>query len=467
MNRYLGRVISPSTPQRVTVVSSVWRPERYVAIGGEFDGKPVKLIGRIESVEAVNPFFATPDRIDFVDEKNSTDTRYAKYMYSVSILGAITEGRFDDSCRLPPPPGGIVEIAAPLDLEAISSLPGGDLTLGALTGVRDSPVRMPSESIWKNHTCVIGRTGAGKSHLVRWLIRGLKGDGFIVLFSPSSEYREVASKLRSPNSYRDADTITLRFTMSDLTYALGLTSQEVGAVRVVLFGGRADSRQADLWSQSQERTPGTSKNVNRGIQSVLSAEEVASRLEDSGLEPARSVAQRLRYSGLRFSSEDGIVGQLVRGLNVFDLSGFDERASQFVMMRVLTRLFEQQRIRYGIPEFPVLIFVEEAHNFIPSTHGALSKAICARIAREGRKLRMSLVIISQRPRQLDPTVTSQARNIFLFQLPNPDDIVHVLGHTPVFDEALPSALRQLGERECVASMASGHRIAFTVSRWTE
>ena len=51
-----------------------------------FESIPVKLFGRVESVEAVNPYFATSERIDFVDEKDPTETKYAKSLLSKLTL---------------------------------------------------------------------------------------------------------------------------------------------------------------------------------------------------------------------------------------------------------------------------------------------------------------------------------------------------------------------------------------------
>jgi DNA helicase HerA-like ATPase len=457
MARYVGRVISPSTATRITVIGPTWRAERYLLIAvDDREGNTIRLLGWVESVEAVNPYFATPDRIDFVDEKDDAQTRHAKYVYTVSLVGRLVGGSLDETGLLPPPPGAIVQVAEPLDLEALTAVGTADLELGSLTGAAPTAVRVASASIWSNHSCIIGRTGAGKSHLVRWLIKRLQGKGTILLFAPSAEYREVAAALRTPGRYYDADSLAFRLLPAELIVAMNFGSGEAAALRSLgLAGTHGRAQQQLLWrSQSSER---------RGDR--LDTEALAASLDEMPVEGAHSAAYKLRRSGLRLSEQESLVEDSP-GLSVVDLSGFDERAAQFVAARVLLRIFQRRRTgRASSP--PMLVFVEEAHNFIPSTHGALGKELFARIAREGRKLGINLVVISQRPRLLDPTVTSQARNFFLFQIPHPDDVDHVLSQTALPRGSLAEFVRHLRERECLVSITNGRALPVTVPRWTD
>ncbi len=319
-----------------------------------------------------------------------------------------------------------------------------------------------SASLWRNHSFVVGRTGVGKSHLVRLLVQQLKGSGIVLLFTPSSEYREVAPKLRTPCRYWDADNMVMRFAVSDLAHALGLNATETSAVRSILFGQEARGAQRTLWDKPTRRVAG-------GPPVEMTAEEAASVLEESDSEVARSVAHRLRHTGLKFSRANAtgfdIDSGAESGLHVVDMSGYDDRSAQFVMAKTLGRVFDTRKSGRSRSDVPLLVIVEEAHNFVPSTHGALSKDICARIAREGRKLGMSLMIVSQRPRQVDPTVTSQARNFFLFQLRNPDDVEHVIAQTPMLDGDSKDVLRTLRERECLVSLENSRHLTFTVRAW--
>jgi len=78
---------------------------------------------------------------------------------------------------------------------------------------------------------------------------------------------------------------------------------------------------------------------------------------------------------------------------------------------------------------PVVIALEEAQNYIPeknsSDRESISKRIFERIAREGRKYGISLLVSSQRPSELSKTVLSQCNSFIIHRLQNPEDQKYV------------------------------------------
>ena len=74
---------------------------------------------------------------------------------------------------------------------------------------------------------------------------------------------------------------------------------------------------------------------------------------------------------------------------------------------------------------PVVIALEEAQNYIPEINRkdreSISKKVFERIAREGRKYGLSLVVSSQRPSELSKTVLSQCNSFIVHRIQNPDD----------------------------------------------
>jgi len=76
---------------------------------------------------------------------------------------------------------------------------------------------------------------------------------------------------------------------------------------------------------------------------------------------------------------------------------------------------------------PYIIFLEEAHNFIPETSskGTIAKSIFETIAREGRKFYAQLVLISQRPVRLSTTILSQCNSQIIMRITNPYDLNHI------------------------------------------
>ena len=84
---------------------------------------------------------------------------------------------------------------------------------------------------------------------------------------------------------------------------------------------------------------------------------------------------------------------------------------------------------------PVVLVLEEAQNYIQQPHFAeeesVARVVFERIAREGRKFGLSLVVASQRPSELSNTVLSQCSSFIVHRLQNPEDLRY-------FKEIVPS-----------------------------
>jgi DNA helicase HerA-like ATPase len=89
-----------------------------------------------------------------------------------------------------------------------------------------------------------------------------------------------------------------------------------------------------------------------------------------------------------------------------------------------------------------VLVLEEAHNYARPTRAdevkgqTLSRLAFERIAKEGRKFGLSLIIASQRPSEISQTIISQCVNFISHRLQNPDDIDH-------FRRIIPMQARRL------------------------
>jgi DNA helicase HerA-like ATPase len=93
------------------------------------------------------------------------------------------------------------------------------------------------------------------------------------------------------------------------------------------------------------------------------------------------------------------------------------------------------RVRYNISslhenrnmktlEPPIVIIIEEAH-ILASYDQTIAKRILARMAREGRKFGVFLIIVSQRPAYLDQTIMSQMNVQVFLRIVNPNDLSNI------------------------------------------
>jgi uncharacterized protein len=75
---------------------------------------------------------------------------------------------------------------------------------------------------------------------------------------------------------------------------------------------------------------------------------------------------------------------------------------------------------------PVVLVLEEAQNYIRERRfgdeDSISRDVFERVAREGRKYGLSLVVASQRPSELSKTILSQCNSFVVHRLQNPEDL---------------------------------------------
>ncbi len=112
-------------------------------------------------------------------------------------------------------------------------------------------------------------------------------------------------------------------------------------------------------------------------------------------------------------------------LAILDLSGMvSMRKKQILLHYFSSRLFYARR-QGTIP--PTILFLEEAHNFLPESGGkhAIAKSVFETIAREGRKFYFQLVLVSQRPVHLSTTALSQCNSQIIMRITNPYDLDHI------------------------------------------
>jgi DNA helicase HerA-like ATPase len=103
-------------------------------------------------------------------------------------------------------------------------------------------------------------------------------------------------------------------------------------------------------------------------------------------------------------------------------------------------------------DIPFMIVCEEAHNYIPKTGGAeynASKKSIERIAKEGRKYGLSLMVVSQRPSEVSETIFSQCNNFISLRLTNVNDQNYVKALMPDNSNAIADILPNLGQGECL------------------
>lgn len=125
----------------------------------------------------------------------------------------------------------------------------------------------------------------------------------------------------------------------------------------------------------------------------------------------------------------GVTGEII---TIIDLSLIPAELTHIitaVIARMVLEALQRYRKMHAKATLPVTLVMEEAHTFIKrySSENEFGNAseMCAKvfekIAREGRKFGVGLVISSQRPSELSPTVLSQCNSFLLHRISNDRD----------------------------------------------
>jgi len=124
-----------------------------------------------------------------------------------------------------------------------------------------------------------------------------------------------------------------------------------------------------------------------------------------------------------------------------------------VASAVMARLiFDRLRKAEPRNRLPVNLVLEEAHRYVaehPSGYAIDASKIFERIAKEGRKYGMFLLVASQRPSELSKTVLSQCSNFVIHRIQNPDDLLHIRQMTPFISESVMKRLPSLPKQHAL------------------
>lgn len=179
------------------------------------------------------------------------------------------------------------------------------------------------------------------------------------------------------------------------------------------------------------------------VRSILTDARIASVIETKTREELTLEQWLNQYIG---NNEDAGT------INIIDLSLLPSEIL-FVIVSVLSRIIfeahQRYRKKYGVI-LPTTLVVEEAHNFIKRYDGEsdeiTANRLCCqsfeKIAKEGRKFGLGLMLSSQRTSELSQTVLSQCNTFLLHRLVNdkdqemvkklvPDNLGSILNELPI------------------------------------
>ncbi|WP_228411184.1 ATP-binding protein [Kaistella daneshvariae] len=116
-------------------------------------------------------------------------------------------------------------------------------------------------------------------------------------------------------------------------------------------------------------------------------------------------------------------------ITILDLSGIPSEVTSSISGTLLKiiydGLFWGVNTKVGGKNQPLLIVLEEAHSYLKAGEHSISSRTVQMIAKEGRKYGVGLLLVTQRPSELDETVLSQCGTMIALRMNNSKDRGHI------------------------------------------
>ncbi len=434
----------------------------------DVDGTPkqVEVVAQVERVISASQ--ALTKELDFEIIKKIIESGLAdKQVWGKArVLGYLTETGDLQQPKKAVMPSKPVYIAPPELLEKFYSYPEDEaIRIGTLITRSEVPVSLSIKG-FRRHLALIAQTGAGKTYLAGIIADELlRKGGTIVMLDPHADY-VFLSRMADGKRHELSDRITVfRNPASTGRYTEG----DVGRVEPyeICFSDLDLDEICLISGISQSYTNivsglGATLAQLRGEMDVFQPEDLLQKLENidkwksdsldskivEGAKSARKYLARLVRMRVFTNASTNIDEMLrPRHLSVVDLSGLDDGVSDYIAFRILSDIYE--KAAGGEFEYPVFVFVEEAHRFIPAKGSTYSSRIIKKIAAEGRKFGVFLVVITQRPSKIHSDALSQCNSQIIMRVTNPEDQVAVASSSERLGEALLEDLPGLNTGEAV------------------
>lgn len=126
----------------------------------------------------------------------------------------------------------------------------------------------------------------------------------------------------------------------------------------------------------------------------------------------------------------------------------------YISKKLLTgRMNKQNNLEGDVIDNRLLFAIEEAHNFAGANLTHSCKYQLQRIASEGRKFGIGLVIISQKPSKIDEEILSQCNSGLYMHITNPKDKDHIRRSFECINDTIISDLDSLDVGEAIIAGA--------------
>lgn len=384
-------------------------------------------------------------------------------------------------------------------------------TFATLAANEDISIPVDGNRFFNKHIAVIGSTGSGKSHTVAKIVQEaiLQKEGtydgmnnsHIIIFDIHSEYKTAfpdanyldISNLVLPYWLLNSDELQELFidTEANDHNQRNVFKEAVVENRKANFTGTAAEKEKihfdsklffDIDAVLKVARDKNEEQIDTGEVYASGAKKGQLKLTQGSLYGRltnfvnrlenKIGDKRLEFllgdKSKKISFEDTLkqfisYGDKKSNVTIIDLSGIPFEVLSITVSLISRILFEYgyyyKRYRSAKDpdekvnnDAPLLLVYEEAHKYVPNSDLSkyrASRESIERIAKEGRKYGVSLLLASQRPSEISETIFSQCSNFIAMRLTNPNDQSYVRKLLPDTLGALVEKLPSLKAGECL------------------
>ena len=402
------------------------------------------------------------------------------------LLARVVDGSFErldrqatfDLAQVDLAPPEVIDDFVRWSLVGAIGLPTG----GAVFGAAEQLPLFAAKG-FNRHTFLCGQSGSGKTYALGVILERLLLATTIemVVLDPNSDYVGLADVLPAGECGATGDAYRQ---VADHWAALDGRVIVVGpgdrsTPFKVMFGRLTRAQQAlvlGLDPVLDADQHAALRDLSGEAAGDLTLEALLARADAASDQHARALATRVRNLGVDEWSVWARAGDTPvldalpdeRRALIVDLGGSETREERSVQAAAaLEWLWRERHARV-----PRLVVIDEAHNVCPRTPSHPIEAMATdhviRIAAEGRKYGLYLLLSTQQPQKIHPNVLAQCDNLILLRMNSAIDIDHlarVFGFVPATLLQQASAFR-LGEG-LIAGRISSHPMLYRgARRWT-
>lgn len=464
---------------------AIGNPGSFVAV--ENNGGDLLCI--VTDIKESNNGIVLPEEMTDKNKAEPAAVLSSKRVMSVLAFGTIRNGGgFERGTDALPTVNSPVYAVTPGVIESIyKNYAEGNFALGKLSLIPDLNAMINFDSFFARHAAILGQTGGGKSWTVASVLQKIAAfpNATTVLFDLHGEYHTAFG---DEAEYIDASELELPYWLMNSEELLGLMVEKTEFA--------APNQVAKFKELLQAAKEQHEENLSLGIPKITIDTPVYFDFENI-IDQFRTLDSEM-VPGARGEKQGPMYGQFTRLLMRIDAKLNDKRydlifhpmkyntsASMELLFRKILGEEKKNHKKLVIVDispipfdvrnsvislimrclfdfaywfkrmhgkaYPIIVFCDEAHIYLndKESYAEPSRMAAEKIAKEGRKYGISLVVISQRPREVSSTILSQCNTFLCLRISNPDDQAYVRNLLPDSIRGIVSMFSTLKRGECI------------------